>query len=230
MEAFTITIAVLTLILTAIGIRVAISIAKRQGVFRRERLLLTVSIPQLLPIGNRGPAFSKTLGPPGTVRMGSVYPVVMHPPPCVAINISQNTGKHIFFLPIAVCNNGDKPSNEVTLHLVTSSNLAAEKTTELGEIKGIDTDRRIDEDHGEIQITHDMGTIKAFDSKLIGEVFSIDPEEHGIGERAIRVLMNLHAQSNEPPRVYRRVIGSNIRRLCQVGSSFHRRPLQLRLG
>ena len=32
------------------------------------------------------------------------------------------------------------------------------------------------------------------------------------------------------PRVYRRVIGSNIRRLCQGGSASHGRPLQLRLG
>lgn len=197
MEAFTIAIAILTLLLTAIGIRVAINIAKRQGAYRREQLLLTVSIPQLLPMGNRVPAFSKVLGPPGAVRMASVYPVVMQPPPCVAVNISQNMGKHIFFLPITVCNNGDKPSNEVTLRLVTSSNIAAEKTTELGEIKGVDTDRRIVEDHGELQITHDMGTIKAFNCESLGEVFSIDPEEHRIGERSIRVMINIHVQSTD---------------------------------
>ncbi len=129
--------------------------------------------------------------------MGSVYPLMMKPPPCVAINISENPGKHIFFIPICVWNEGDKGSTEVTLRLVTSSNLAAEKTTELGRIKGIDTDRRIIEDHGELQISHEIGNIRPHDSALIGEVFSVDPEVLEIGKKAARVLLNILAQSSD---------------------------------
>jgi hypothetical protein len=197
MDAFTIFTAISGLLLAVLSIRVAIYIARRQGAFRQEKLFVSLSLPQLFPLGSRSFPFSKPLGPPGGARMGSVYPVMMKAPPCVAINVSSNSGKHIFFLLIAVCNAGDKASNAITLRIVTSSNLAAEKTTELGKINGIETYRKIIEDHGELHISHEIGKLKPHDNALIGEVFSIDPDEFEIGEKVVRVVLNISAQSEE---------------------------------
>lgn len=197
MDPFSIATTVVGLVLAAIGIQVSVYLAKRQGAFRQERIFVSLSIPKLLPVGSRKPPFSKPLGPPGSGRMASVYPVMMKAPPCVALNISESQGKHIFFLPITVWNEGDKASDGITLRLVTSSNLAAEKATEVGQISGIVTETRIVEDHGELQISHEIGNINAHDSVLIGEMFSVDPEEFGIGENTAQVVLNISVQSAE---------------------------------
>jgi hypothetical protein len=57
MDAFTIAATIAGLLLTAFGIRVAVDIAKRQGAFRQERLFVSLSIPQLLPLRSEKRSF-----------------------------------------------------------------------------------------------------------------------------------------------------------------------------
>ena len=195
MEVLTVFAMVAGLVLTALTILVALYIAQRQGAFRNESLFITVAVPKLLPLNSAKPRFGRMLGPPGSQRLGSVYPILMKPPPCIAISIPGNADKVIFFLPIAVCNFGQKSSSEVELHLVTSSNLAAENVTELGKIKGISTERRQIDDLGELQVSHSLGTIKKNDHSLIGEVFALDLKKHEVGKQVIRATLNIAAHS-----------------------------------
>jgi len=197
MEAFTVFATAGGLALAGLAIIVTLYIARRQGAFRNESLFATVAIPKLLPLDSARPPFGRTLGPLGAQRLGSVYPILMKPPPCIAINISGNADKVIFFLPIAVCNFGKKSSREVELRLVTSNNLAAENVTELGKIKGISTERRQINDIGELQISHSLGTIKHNDHSLIGEVFALDLKKHGVGKQVIRATLNIAAHSED---------------------------------
>jgi len=195
MEVLTVIDMVIGLVLTLLAVLVALYIAQRQGVFLNESLFITVAVPKLLPWNSAKSRFSRMLGPPGSQRLGSVYPILMKPPPCIAISIPGNADKVIFFLPIAVCNFGQKSAVEVELNLVTSSNLAAENVTKLGKIKGISTERRQIDDLGELQVSHSLGTIKKEYHKVIGEILALDLKKHKVGKQVIRATLNIAAHS-----------------------------------
>ena len=170
-------IAILSIVLAALGIIATYHIARRQGVFRRDNLVLTVAQPTPHKKGEPFPKHTKVFKVGNLSQPESGYPFLLRMPLLVTFGIPSNEESCVVFLLVTLINRKSHPVSDVSIHMYVPAKWMPDSTLEFSPPKGLQEERTIDEATKEGHIRYKIDRLAQSYCEVIAAPLILPPND-----------------------------------------------------
>lgn len=188
-------IAILGILLAALGIIAAYHIATRQGVFRKEHLVLTVAQPTPYKKGEPLPKYTKVFRVGNLSQPDSGYPFLLRMPLLVTFGLPINEESCVVFLLVTLINRKQHPVSDISVHMYVPAKWMPDSTLELNPPQGLQEERTIDQARGEGHIRYNIGHLNQSYCEVIATPLILRPSDtiHDDAEHEALISDKLHS-------------------------------------